>query len=71
MPPSLTANTEVLQVRLPAPMVEAVDFVAAGCGLSRSAVLRELLTEALHRRDLWPPASVRTRPSLSTGRGRE
>ena len=67
MPQSLTVNTEVVQVRLPAPMVEAVDYVAGVCGMSRSAAIRELVTDALFRRDLWPPASVRVRAPVARG----
>ena len=45
-------------------MLDAVSYVASVSGMSRSAALRELLTDALVRRDLWPPAAVRVRPNV-------
>lgn len=46
----------MLRARLPAPLLEALDEAAGAAGMTRSAVLRELLAIGLAARGLWPPA---------------
>lgn len=46
-----------LRARVPLPMLRAVDLAARRAGMSRSAVIRELLTLGLAQRGLWPPPS--------------
>ena len=52
-----TSRQPSLRARLPHPMLQAVDLAARRAGMSRSAVVRELLSLGLAQRGLWPPPS--------------
>ena len=45
----------VLQVRIPGPMLDAVDRATDATGQNRSEFFRECVTAALVARRLWPP----------------
>ena len=49
------ARMPAICARLPRPLISAVDRAGALAGQRRSAVVRELLTDALRVRGLWPP----------------
>ena len=46
-----------IRLRVPAPLLEAVDEVARRCGVSRSDAVRALLVAVLTRRSQWPPGA--------------
>ena len=50
-----------LRIRVPAPMLDALDATAAACGTTRSMVGRELLLTALTARGMWPPRGAISR----------
>lgn len=47
-----------IRARVPRPMLDRVDEAARHAGMSRSALIRELLALGLAQRGLWPPAST-------------
>ena len=53
------APTVQISLRLPLPMVAAVERARAASGMTRAAALRELITLELVRRGQWPPEAVR------------
>jgi len=47
----------VVQSLLPTPLFEALQCACAATGQSQSALVREVLTEELRRRNYWPPTT--------------
>jgi hypothetical protein len=54
----------VIRARVPHPLNTALQAAAHRSGQSLSACMRELLTEGLRRRQLWPPSEPPLSPSL-------
>jgi hypothetical protein len=52
---TLDSRQPVLRVRVPRPMLDAVDRAARHAGMRRSSLIRELLAFALAERGHWPP----------------
>jgi hypothetical protein len=48
-------NIAVIRARVPHPLNTALQTAAYQSGQSLSACMRELLTEGLRARELWPP----------------
>lgn len=48
-----------IRARVPRPMLLVLDEAARRAGMRRSALVRELLVQALTWRGLWPPSEPR------------
>lgn len=55
---SSTPNAPILGMRAPRAVLSVIDAEASRLTMTRSALVRELLTDALRARGLWPPAKV-------------
>lgn len=50
-------RSPIVRAVVPVPVEQALDAAAKSAGMTRSALIREFIIEALRARGLWPPHS--------------
>jgi len=54
-------NATDLRIRIPVPLLEAVDAIARTDGMNRSEAIRHMLAERMTQRGVWPPKTSAAR----------